>query len=134
MLQVGWVWEGGHRALGGLVLLQVCDMDGGRGSAAPLVQVAILEEQVECREGHARLSWGSAQGAGDPTLGVHRLAALLWMQLDGRASEGHWFYFPESHAVVLFPSLLPDRMLYKWVTCHLKSLCTGASVEREAVR
>lgn len=62
----GCGWKGGGergRGLRGLVFLQRRDVQRGRGSTAPLLQLAVLEEEVEGGQRHAGLSLRLDEGA-----------------------------------------------------------------------
>lgn len=69
--------EGEEEALCGLVLLQRRDVQRGRGPAAPLLQLAVLEEEVEGRQGDAGLGLRLTQRVGHAAVHVRRLGAIL---------------------------------------------------------
>ncbi len=81
---ISGVWCGSEQGyfecgvLCGLISLWGRDVQGGRRSAAPFLQLAVLEEQVDCGEGDARLRRGLTQGTKDPAVRVRGLFSILW--------------------------------------------------------
>lgn len=69
-------FEGG--VLCELISLWGRDVQGGWRSAAPFLQLAVLEEQVDCGEGDTRLCRGLTQGTKDPAVRVRGLFSILW--------------------------------------------------------
>lgn len=69
--------EGEEGALCGLVLLQRRDVQRGRGPAAPLLQLAVLEEEVEGWQGDAGLGLRLTQRVGHAAVRVRWLGAIL---------------------------------------------------------
>lgn len=69
--------SGQGRGLRGLVLLESRDVERRRGPAAPLLQLAVLEEEVAGWQGNPRLRLGLAERVGDAAVQVRGLDAIL---------------------------------------------------------